>query len=68
MIRRVCSFSALLAICVTFASVQAGNLHLKEHVSGVTDECDLLRIATHDFDGEVRDNRSDAGAEQFSQK
>lgn len=47
------------------ASVPAGNLHLNGRVSGVTDACELVPNATHDFDGEVRDNPTDAGADQF---
>jgi hypothetical protein len=48
-----------------FASVQDGNLHLNERVASVTDACELLPNAVRDFDGQVRDSRPDAGADQF---
>ncbi|QDT02378.1 hypothetical protein K227x_07540 [Rubripirellula lacrimiformis] len=49
----------------SFESAVDGNLHLKHRVAGVTDACKRLPNATHDFDGEMRDHQTDAGADQL---
>jgi hypothetical protein len=51
-----------------FVSVANGNLHLAQRVVGLAGTCQRLPEAMQDFDRDTRDDRTDAGADEFSHR
>lgn len=48
-----------------FVDAQAGNLHLKRALPGVTDACERLPEVPDDLDGQKRGKLADTGADEF---
>ena len=49
----------------SFVGATRGDLHLKTALAGVVDSTETVGLVTHDIDGQARDNRPDAGADEY---
>ena len=50
----------------SFVGAAQGDLHIKTAPAEVVDSAEAVSAVTHDIDGQTRDNRPDAGADEYS--